>query len=63
VAAFALVDSEPVVIALTEGLRATARALECRRLKVETGVGDRSLRDALARAPDCVRSTLVESTV
>jgi hypothetical protein len=63
VAAFALVDSEPVVIALTEGLRATARMLECRRLKVETGVGDRSLRDALSRAPDCVRSTLVESTV
>ncbi len=63
VAAFALVDSEPVVIALAEGLRATARALDCRRLKVETGVGDNSLREALARAPDCVRSTLVESTV
>jgi len=63
VAAFALVDSEPVVIALADGLRATARALDCRRLKVDTGVADSALRDALARSSDCVRSTLVQSTV
>lgn len=63
VAAFALVDSKPVVTALADGLRTTARALDCRRLKVETGVGDTTLREALARTPDCVRSTLVQSTV
>lgn len=63
VAAFALVDSEPVVIALADALRATARAFDCRRLKVETGAADSTLRQALARTPDCVRSTLVQSTV
>jgi hypothetical protein len=63
VAAFALVDAGPVVVALAEGLRATARAFDCRRLKVETGAADAALRQALSRAPDCVRSTLVQSTV
>jgi hypothetical protein len=63
VAAFALVDSEPVVVALADGLRTTARALDCRRLKVDTGVADGALRQALARTSDCVRSTLIQSTV
>ncbi len=63
VAAFALVDSEPVVIALTDGLRATARALDCQRLKVETRDADDALRRALAHTPDSVRSTLIQSTV
>lgn len=63
VAAFALVDSVPVVIALADGLRATARALDCQRLKVETGAADDALRHALTRTPDSVRSTLVQSTV
>ncbi len=63
VAAFALVDSEPVVVALADGLRTTARALDCRRLKVDTGVADGALRDALARTSDCVRSTLIQSTI
>lgn len=63
VAAFALVDSEPVVIALADGLRATARELDCQRLKVETGAADDALRQALARTSDSVRSTLIQSTV
>jgi hypothetical protein len=32
-------------------------------MKVETGAGDGALRDALTRAPDSVRSTLIQSTV
>ena len=63
VVAFALVDAEPVVTALADGLRALARAQGCHRLKVETATGDNALRDALTRSPDCVRSTLVQSTV
>ncbi|MDO9473256.1 MAG: hypothetical protein Q7J28_09370 [Caulobacter sp.] len=63
VAAFALIDSEPVVIALTDSLRATARALDCQRLKVETGAADDALRRALTHTPDSVRSTLIQSTV
>jgi hypothetical protein len=63
VLAFSLVDAGPVVIALADSLRDAARALDCRHMKVETGAGDGALRDALTRAPDSVRSTLIQSTV